>query len=283
MAKKHENYWELVWALARTDFKLRYHGSVLGYVWALLKPLLTFLILNFVFSTIFNPRNSGIQHFSLQLLTSIMLFNFFSEGTMAGLNSLMGKASLVTKIYVPRWTIVIASTINASLIFAMNLIIIAFFFTWYGYWPGIPAILTFIYFIILTFILILSFSFIAAPLYVKFRDLSQIWEVLIQALFYGSPIVYPLQIIPEKLQKVLLANPIGYIIHFTKMALTEHHYAPFWQNAVFTAIIIILFFVSLLIFRKMEPKIAENIEYAKRSSKMEPKIAENIFNKLKKC
>jgi ABC-type polysaccharide/polyol phosphate export permease len=259
MAKKHENYWELVWALARTDFKLRYHGSVLGYFWALLKPLLTFLILNFVFSTIFNPRNSGIQHFSLQLLTSIMLFNFFAEGTMAGLNSLMGKSSLVTKIYVPRWTIVIASTINATLIFAMNLIVIAVFFVWYGFWPGIPAILTFLYFILLTFTLILSFSFIAAPLYVKFRDLQQIWEVATQALFYGSPIVYPLQIIPQKYHTILLANPIGYIIHFTKMALTEHHYAPLWQNVMFSSIIFFVFFVGLFIFRKMEPKVAENI------------------------
>lgn len=259
MAKKHENYWELVWALARTDFKLRYHGSFLGYVWALLKPLLTFLILNFVFSSIFNPRGSGIQHFSLQLLTSIMLFNFFSEGTMSGLNSLMSKASLVTKIYVPRWTIVIASTINASLIFGMNLIIIAIFFLWYGYWPGIPALLTFAFFIIMTFILILSFSFIAAPLYVRFRDLSQIWEVAVQALFYGSPIVYPLQIIPAKYHTILLANPIGFIIHFNKEALTENHYASFPQIAIFTTFIIILFAVSLLVFRKMEPKIAENI------------------------
>jgi len=259
MTKKHENYWELVWALARTDFKLRYHGSVLGYVWALLKPLLTFLILNFVFSTIFNPKNSGIQHFSLQLLTSIMLFNFFSEGTMAGLNSLLGKASLVTKIYVPRWTIVAASTINATLIFGMNLIIIAVFFAWYGFWPGIPAILMFVFFILLTFLLILSFSFIAAPLYVKYRDLSQIWEVAIQALFYGSPIVYPLQIIPQKYHAILLANPIGYIIHFNKVALTENHYATFTQNAVFTSLIVILFFASFFIFRKLEPKIAENI------------------------
>ncbi len=259
MAKKHENYWELVWALARTDFKLRYHGSVLGYVWALLKPLLTFLILNFVFSTIFNPKNSGIEHFSLQLLTSIMLFNFFSEGTMAGLNSLLGKASLVTKIYVPRWTIIAASTINATLIFGMNLIIIAVFFAWYGFWPGIPAIFVFIFFILLTFLLILSFSFIAAPLYVKFRDLSQIWEVAIQALFYGSPIVYPLQIIPAKYHPILLANPIGYVIHFTKMALTENHYAPLWQNSIFAGLIIILFFVSLFVFKKLEPKVAENI------------------------
>ncbi len=259
MTKKHENYWELVWALARTDFKLRYHGSVLGYVWALLKPLLTFLILNFVFSTIFNPKNSGIQHFSLQLLTSIMLFNFFSEGTMAGLNSLLGKASLVTKIYVPRWTIVAASTINATLIFGMNLIIIVIFFAWYGFWPGIPAILMFVFFIILTFLLILAFSFVAAPLYVKYRDLSQIWEVAIQALFYGSPIVYPLQIIPQKYHPILLANPIGYIIHFNKVALTENHYAPLWQNAVFAAAIAVIFFASLFVFKKLEPKVAENI------------------------
>lgn len=259
MAKKHENYWELVWALARTDFKLRYHGSVLGYVWALLKPLLTFLILNFVFSTIFNPKNSGIQHFSLQLLTSIMLFNFFAEGTMAGLNSLLGKASLVTKIYVPRWTIVVASTINATLIFGMNLIIIAAFFAWQGYWPGVPAILAFLFYIFLTFIFILSFSFIAAPLFVKFRDLSQVWEVAIQALFYGSPIVYPLQIIPQKYHAILLANPIGFIIHFNKVALTENHYATFAQNGTFTAIIAVLFVASLFIFKKMEPKVAENI------------------------
>ena len=259
MAKKHENYWELVWALARTDFKLRYHGSVLGYFWALLKPLLTFLILNFVFSTIFNPRNSGIEHFSLQLLVSIMLFNFFSEGTMAGLNSLLSKSSLVTKIYVPRWTIVIASTINATLIFAMNLIIIAVFFVWYGFWPGIPAILVSLSFILLTFILILSFSFIAAPLYVKFRDLQQIWEVAIQALFYGSPIVYPLQIIPAKYHLILLANPIGFIIHFNKLALTENHYPTLTQISIFTLLVAILFVASLFIFRKMEPKIAENI------------------------
>ncbi len=259
MAKRHENYWELVWALARTDFKLRYHGSVLGYVWALLKPLLTFLILNFVFSTIFNPRNSGVQHFSLQLLVSIMLFNFFSEGTMAGLNSLLGKASLVTKIYVPRWTIVVASTINATLIFGMNLIIIIAFFVWQGFWPGIPAILMFVFFIILTFLLILAFSFIAAPLYVKFRDLLQIWEVAVQALFYGSPIVYPLQIIPDKYHAILLANPIGYIIHFNKVALTENHYAPFWQNFIFASIIVALFFASLFVFKKLEPKVAENI------------------------
>ncbi len=259
MKKKHENYWELVWALARTDFKLRYHGSALGYVWALLKPLLTFLILNFVFSSIFNPRGSGIQYFSLQLLVSIMLFNFFSEGTLAGLNALLGKASLVNKIYVPRWILVLASTVNVTLIFGMNLIVIAAFFVYYGFMPSIEAIIMFVFFILLTFIMILGFSFIAAPLFVKYRDLSQIWEVAVQALFYGSPIVYPLKIIPAQYHAVLLANPIGYIIHFNKVALTENHFPTFTQQTVFTILVLVFFAASIFVFKKLEPKVAENI------------------------
>jgi len=258
-SRRHENYWELVLSLAKTDFKLRYHGSALGYVWAILKPLLMFLVLNFVFSSIFNPRNGGVQHYSLQLLTSIMLFNFFSEGTMAGLNSLIAKSTLVTKIYVPRWTIIAAATINSLFIFLMNLIVIAFFFVWYQFWPGIPQILTFLFYIALTYILILSFSFIAAPLFVKFRDLSQIWEVITTVLFYASPIVYPLALLPIQYHQLILANPIAFIIHFTKMALTENHYAPLWENGLFVSAIIILFLISLLVYRKTEAKIAENI------------------------
>jgi len=255
----HENYKELIWTLAKTDFKLRYHGSVLGYVWAILKPLLMFLILNFVFSSIFNPKNSGIQYYSLQLLTSIMLFNFFAEGTMAGLNSLIQKSTLVTKIYVPRWTIIVAATLNSLLIFLMNLIVIAIFFVWYQFFPGVVPILTFFFYIFLTYAVILGFSFIAAPLYVRFRDLTQIWEVITSAMFYAAPIVYPLSILPQKYHSIILANPIGYIIHFTKMALTENHYAPLWQNSLFASLVLVFFFVGILTYRKTEAKIAENI------------------------
>lgn len=255
----HENYRELIWMLAKTDFKLRYHGSVLGYVWAILKPLLMFLILNFVFSSIFNPRNTGTSYYSIQLLTSIILFNFFSEGTMAGLLSLMHKSTLVTKIYVPRWTIIVAATLNSLLIFLMNLIVIALFFLWYGFWPSPESVIFFFFLVALTYLLILGFSFIAAPLYAKFRDLLQIWEVLISALFYAAPIVYPLSLLPNKYHAIILLNPIAYIIHFVKSALTENHYAPENQTLLFTVFVIIFFFIGLSIYRKMEPKIAENL------------------------
>ncbi len=255
--KSHENYKELIWILAKTDFKLRYHGSVLGYVWALLKPLLIFAILNFVFSSIFSSRQ--IPHYSLQLLVSIILFNFFSEGTMAGMNSLLSKSQLVTKIYVPRWTLIIASTLNSALIFLMNLIIIVIFFAYKQFLPSFESVLIFVLYAILTYVLIVAFAFFTAPWYVKFRDLVMIWEVAITALFYATPVFYPLQILPASVQKALLVNPMAFIIHFNKEGLLNNHFASLYQNAGFTAIVLFIFFLSTVSYKKFSPRIAEEI------------------------
>lgn len=257
--KQHENYKELIWILAKTDFKLRYHGSTLGYVWAVLKPLLMFLVLNFVFSAMFNPKNTGTEFYSLQLITAIMLFNFFSEGTMAGMSSLLTKAQLVTKIYVPRWTIILASTINAVLVYLMNLVVIVGFFIWQGYLPSVGAILLFLFFSVLTYVIILSFALFTAPIYVKFRDLAMIWEVLITIIFYASPIIYPLSILPDYIQQTILINPMAFIIHFTKEALTTNHFPDPWQVFVFVLILVIVFILSIFSYRKLITNVAEEL------------------------
>ncbi len=259
MAKKHENYKELIWTLAKTDFKLRYHGSVLGYIWAILKPLLLFAIMNFVFSSLFNPKGSGIHYYSLQLLTSLMIWNFFAEGTTAGMNSLLSKAQLVTKIYVPRWAIIIASTINATLVFLMNVIVIIIFFALYHFMPSVESILFFALYIVLTYVLIVSFAFFTAPWYVKLRDLSMIWEVVILALFYATPIVYTLQMLPAHIQRVVLLNPMAFIINFNKEGLIDNHFAPGYENLIFIVIIAVIFFLSVLSYRKFSARIAEDI------------------------
>ncbi|HBI33719.1 MAG TPA: hypothetical protein DEA43_00190 [Candidatus Moranbacteria bacterium] len=257
--KQHENYKELIWALAKTDFKLRYHGSVLGYLWALLKPLLTFAVMNFVFSSMFNPRGTGMSTYSLQLLVALMMFYFFSEGTTAGMSSLLSKAQLVTKIYVPRWTIIIASTINATLIFLMNLVVIVFFFALKGFMPSIPAVLLFLMFSVFIYIIVLSFSLITAPLYVKFRDLAMIWEVLLMIILYASPIIYPLVTLPAAYHKFILLNPLAFIIHFTKESLINNHFASLSQYTVFIAIVFGAFALSIFSYRKFIPKVAEEI------------------------
>jgi ABC-2 type transport system permease protein len=257
--RRHENYKELIWMLAKTDFKLRYHGSALGYVWALLKPLLLFTIINFVFSSIFNARGAGNQYYSLQLLVAIILFNFFNEGTSAGMGSLISKSQLVTKIYVPRWTIIIASTINAALIFAMNLIIIVAFFAFKHFLPSFESVLLFFLFSLATYSIVLSFALFTAPLYVKFRDLAMIWEVIITALFYATPIFYPLQMLPTWIQKILLLNPMAFIIHFTKEGLISNHFADLWKTVIFISTIIFLFLFSIFSYKKSISHVAENI------------------------
>jgi ABC-type polysaccharide/polyol phosphate export permease len=257
--KKHENYKELVWMLAKTDFKLRYHGSVLGYLWALLKPLLTFAVLNFVFSSIFNPRSTGVDTYSLQLLVGLMMFYFFSEGTNAGMGSLLSKSQLVTKIYVPRWTIILASTINATLIYLMNLLVIAMFFAIKGFVPSLAAIGMFLLFSVFIYIIVLSFSLFTAPLYVKFRDLAMIWEVFLMIIMYASPIIYPLSMLPAQYHKFILLNPVAFIIHFTKESLINNHFAEGSQYAIFIAIVFGAFVLSIFTYRKLAPKIAEDI------------------------
>jgi len=259
MIKSHENYKELVMRLAKTDFKLRYHGSVLGYVWTILKPLLLFTVLNFVFSSIFNFKNSGTPYYPLELLTALLLFQFFSEGTITGMTSLVSKSQLVTKIYVPRWAIVLGSTINALFIFGMNLIVLFFFFFLYAKIPTLFGIIMFLVYSILLYMLIIAFSFLTAPFYVRFRDLGMIWEVLLSVLMYSAPIVYPLTMMPENIRNILLLNPFTFIIHFAKQALVSNVYTTSGYFFILFFSIIIAVLVSYCIFTKYEKKVAELI------------------------
>jgi len=259
MNKKHENYKELILRLAKTDFKLRYHGSALGYIWAILKPLLLFLVLNFVFSSVFNFKNIGIPYYTLELLTGLLLFNFFAEGTSSGIASLLAKSQLVTKIYIPRWTIVVSSTINALFVFGMNTIIMVGFFIYYGKYPSVESILMFCFFVLLLYFLIVSISMLLAPFFVRFRDIGMIWEVLISILMYASPIIYPITLLPVNLQKIALLNPLAFVIHFAKQGVVSNRFTDLGHILLMTISVALLFLLSVLIFNKSEKRVAEYI------------------------
>ncbi len=259
MNKKHENYKELVWRLAKTDFKLRYRNSFLGYIWVILKPLLMFTILNFVFSSVFNLRNTGNPYYPLELLTALLLFQFFSEATTRGMTSLVIKAQLVTKIYIPRWTIVLASTMNALFIFGMNLIVLAFFFFIYNKIPTLSGLVMFVIYSFLLYVLAVAFSFLTSAFYVRFLDLAMIWEVLLSVLMYASPIIYPLALLPSNIQNLILLNPLAFIINFAKQGLINNIFADWWHIVVFTVCVSISLWVSILIFIRYEKRVAEII------------------------
>lgn len=247
------NY-DLIWELAKTDFKIRYNGSVLGYLWALLKPLLIFLILNFIFSRVFS---SGVEHYSLNLLTGLILWGYFTDSTKIGLTSLFIKSSLIAKIDIPLSAIIIASTVHTTITFLINLSILASFFVWFHVYPSFWSIGLFIVYIVLLYILILGFTFISAPLYIRYRDLDQIWEILLTLGFYVAPIIYPLSFIPEKFRQWLWLNPTSYIIHYSKLALINNEMISA-RNLILIIVSILLFLiVGIYVFNRNKNTIAE--------------------------
>ncbi len=204
--------------LVRTDFKLRYQGSVLGYAWSLLKPLLMFGILYVVFVK-FIRLGGDIPNFPIYLLFGIVTWNFFSEITTLGLMSVVGRGDLIRKIRIPRWIIILSSSITGLINLGLNLMVVLVFVLF----ANIDLLKTSIYvpfYLLEIYIFALGVSLILSAAYVKYRDISYIWEVLMQAGFYLTPILYPLSLIAnENIQKLVLINPIAQAMQDARYAL----------------------------------------------------------------
>jgi ABC-2 type transport system permease protein len=196
--------------LVKTDFKLRYQGSVLGYLWSLLRPLLIFLILYTVF-TKFLKVGTGVPHYPVYLLLGIVLWNFFVEITLGSVTVIVGKSELMRKINFPKYVIVVSNSFAALINLAFNFIVIGVFM-YFGHVPLTWHDLFILPLILELFILSLAVAFFLSAAYVRYRDVTYIWEVFIQGGFYATPIIYPLTRIPDKYAKILILNPLAQII-----------------------------------------------------------------------
>jgi len=203
--------------LVRTDFKLKYQGSILGYLWSLLRPLLIFLILYIVF-TKFLKIGSGIQNYPVYLLLGILLWNYFVEVTSGSVNAIVGKSDLLRKINFPKYVIIFAISISALINLSLTSIVIVVFM----YIGHVTVTLQSLWLIPLIIELIListGVAFFLSTAFVRFRDISYIWEVLIQAAFYATPILYPLGEIPASAAKLLILNPVAQVIQDSRNVL----------------------------------------------------------------
>lgn len=206
--------------LVITDFKLRYQNSVIGYAWSLLKPLFLFAIMYVVFVH-FLRFGEGIPHFASMLLLGLVLWGFFSEATKQGMKSVISRSSLLRKINFPKYILVISATISALINLVLNLIVVFIFMLVDGVDFGWTALLFPVY-VLLLYGFALSLAFLFAAISVRYRDVSYIWDILLQALFYGTPIFYPLQkVIEASLQaaQILMLNPVAVIIQNARHSL----------------------------------------------------------------
>lgn len=249
--------------MVSTDFKVRYQGSVLGYFWSLLKPLFLFAILYVVFTYII-PLGKDVEHFSVYLLLGIVLWNFFTEATMQGAAAIVARGDLIRKISIPRYLAVIASSLSALINLGLSMTVVFIFALINGIMPSLSWLLI-IPIIFELYIFALGLSFLLSALYVKFRDITYIWEIALQAGFYASAIIFPLTMVPAGLLKWFFLNPVVQIVQDARWAVVTDTSITIWSTihswvVIIPFIIIILFgIIGFLYFKKRSPYFAEDI------------------------
>jgi ABC-type polysaccharide/polyol phosphate export permease len=250
-----KNSFNIIVQLVKSEFKLRYQNSYLGYLWTLFKPLMLFGVIYLVFSVF---MKSSIPHYPEYLLLGIIIWNYFSEGTLMGMNSLITKRDLITKIYFPREILVIASTLSSSITFFLNLFIFLIFLLVSQNFPGLEA-LFFFWYALLLYIFITGITFILATLYIYFHDLQHIWEVLLQIFFWLTPIIYQTSIVPLTYHRYIFLNPMARFIEYSRDIFIHHHIPSLYLNLILLAMSMGIFVCGYLLFKSQERKIAEKL------------------------
>jgi ABC-2 type transport system permease protein len=258
-----KKYSSLIKELALTDFKLKYQGSLLGYLWSLVKPLLLFSVLYVVF-TRFLKIGSSIEHYPAYLLLGVVMWGFFSELTAMSLGAIVERGDLIRKVYFPRVVLVISRGLTSLITFLLNLIIVFVFMIVLQILPDFWAI-SLILILFEFFVLAIGISFFLSALYVKYRDIAHIWEVVLSALFYGTPILYPLSLVPVNIQKILILNPVAQIIQDSRYMLITNQTETAWTllgPQLFWIPYILPFIIFVLgyrYFKKSAAKFAEEV------------------------
>lgn len=263
----YKNNRVLLKELTKTDFKLRYQGSVLGYLWALLRPLMMFAILYIVFAKLLK-FGGDIPHYPVYLLVGTTIWSFFTECTGQGIQAIVQRGELLRKICFPKYIVVVSATLTAVINLLINLVVIVIFALLDGIAPSwtwllVPVVLLELY------VLALGISFLLGAINVKYRDITSIWDVCIQALFYAVPIIYPITMVAsanETAAKIILLDPIAQVVQDVRYLLVTDQTVTSWGylGNLGLAMTPILITVIVLIwgswyFRKKSKRFAEEI------------------------
>jgi ABC-2 type transport system permease protein len=255
---------ELLYLMAATEFKRTYLGTALGYLWSLGRPLLLFAVLLTVFTQAFH-LGSQVAHYPQLLLFNIVLFGFFQEATTQAVNSIVMQESVVRKTQFPRLVIPMAVVVTALFNLATNLLVVLVFLLV----AGISPLWTWLLFPLIALVLLAltsAVSMILSALYPRFRDTAILWSVAATALFYGTPVIYPLDIISAPLRHVIALNPLAVLLELARKWVIDPD-APgpavaaggaVWllvPLAIFAAICVL----AVWIFNREAPRIAEEL------------------------
>ena len=257
--------WHLARTMAVSDFKLRFFGSALGYLWQLVRPLMLFGVLYTVFTQIVR-LGSDVELYPVALLLGIVLFTFFAEATGGAVSSLVDREALIRKVDFPRLAVPLSTVLTALMNVALNLIAVVVFLLLAGgsvrwTWLEVPFL------IVALALFTTGLGMLLSALFVRYRDIKPIWEVVLQVLFYGTPIFYPIDIVvhrSELLAKVMMLSPFAAIVQQARHALIapSHHSATAvagWWILGTVAIFVFVIVLGYRVFSKRAPNIAEQL------------------------
>jgi ABC-2 type transport system permease protein len=263
-----KRFWELTLLLAVTDFKRTYFGTALGYVWTVGRPLMLFLVLVEVFTHVIRLGNQ-VPHYAEFLLFNMVLFGFFTEATTNAVSSIVSQEGIVRKTQFPRLAIPMAVVVTALFNLVLNLVVVFVFILLAGISPSWTWLLLPVLVLLMT-VITLAVSMIVSSLYPRFRDLGIIWSVFVTALFYATPILYPLEIAVSRshtLGKLVSLNPFTPILELGRRWIIDPR-APYPGTAagggtvqllVAIAIIALTCVLAVWLFRREAPRIAEEL------------------------
>lgn len=237
----------LLTELVKTDFKLRYEASALGYLWSVVSPLLLFTVLYIVFDK-FLGFGRNIEHYPVYLLLGIVLWRFFVEATTNGLKAIVQRGSLIRKINFPKYIVVFSGTISSLINLAINLVIVLIFMLFNGVDLSWNALLI-VPLLIELYIFALAVAFFLATANVFLRDVSYLWDMVTQVLFYATPIIYPIALVSSKsvlAAQILLTNPAAQVIQDARYVLVTNQTETLWSLSNMSWIVTVPFAVILV-------------------------------------
>jgi len=259
-------FFDLLWLMSVTEFRRVYFGTVLGYLWSLIRPLMLFGVLLFVFTKVFKIGTEQAEYYPVLLLLGIVLFTFFQEATQNAVGSVIAQEGVVRKTQFPRLVIPLSTVITSGLNFCLNMVVVFGFILAFGVEPTWTWLLLPVALLALV-VLTAAASMALSVLFVRFRDVAIIWTVLAQVLFYATPILYPIEALgDETYERLLMINPLAPIFQQVRVWVLE----PGAPSAVDVAggaaglipaavIYVAVCVLGVWVFRREAPRIAEEL------------------------
>ena len=260
--------WRLTWTLATTDFKLRFFDSRLGYLWSLMRPLMLFGVLYLVFTEALD-FGADQPDFPVALLLGIVLFTFFSEATSQSVRSLVAREPLVRKVDFPRLAVPMSSVLTAAFSLVLNMVPVLVFaivsgvtprWEWLWFFPLVGGLIVFA----------IGMALLLSALFVRYRDVEPIWDVVLQIMFYASAIFFPIDLLLKGdykwLGRILMANPLAAILQELRHAMISPQYLSAheaiglrWRLLIPVGVVVLVTAVGYAVFSREAPRIAEDL------------------------